>query len=182
VLQGDDEEEPDHQQDGGGDRPGVARAQAGGMDGGQVRRLDADGRAQPSGDAEARDVAQETVRLLAPVARRERQEDRGDPDRERRDQAQVTGQERIRDRGNPERQDQQSGEHRLRDEELGHPLHVAQRLAPLGEQGGDRPKFAADEHEVSDRRRHVGPAALRDREPRRFSAGTSLTPSPTIAT
>ena len=79
--------------------------------------------------------------------------------------------------------EQERGEHRLGDEQPRDALDVAQDLAALARpSAGTTPKSPRDEHEVGDRARH-----LRARCPGRspgapaFSAGTSLTPSPTIA-
>ena len=75
-------------------------------------------------------------------------------------------QQRIGGRGGPDRHDQERGEHRLGDEQLRHPLNVAQHLAALGDHRRHRGEVAADQHDVGDAAGHLHAAALRDREPR----------------
>ena len=73
--------------------------------------------------------------------------------------------------GDPDRQDQEGGERRLRDEQLGHPLEVAEHLAALGDHRRHSCEIAANEHDVGDALRHLRAGALRDREPRLLQRG-----------
>ena len=106
-----------------------------------------------------------------PVARREREEEGRDADRERADEREVTRQQRVVDRGDPDRDDHERREHRLGDEELRHPLDVAEDPATLGDHRRDRREVAVDEHDVGDGLRHLRARALRDREARRLQRG-----------
>ena len=63
------------------------------------------------------------------------------------------------------------GEHGLGDEQPGHPLDVAQDLAPFGDHPGHDAEVVADEHEVGDRARHLRPGALGDRQARLLERG-----------
>ncbi len=106
-----------------------------------------------------------------PAARRQREEEGRDPDRERRGQGQVARQQRVLGRGQSDREDQECGERGLGDEELGHALQVTQHLPALGDHRRDRPEVAAHEHDVGDAARDLGAAALRDGESRGLERG-----------
>jgi hypothetical protein len=62
------------------------------------------------------------------------------------------------------------------------PLDVAEDLPSLGDHSRHARRSRPHEHEVGDRARHLGSGALCDREARLLERGTSLRPSPTIAT
>ena len=127
--------------------------------------------ATPAGTAKRADLAQEAVRAPRPVARREREEEGRDADRERADDREVARQQRVLGRRDPDRDDQERGEDRLRDEELRHPLDVAEDPPALGDHRRDRREVAVDEHDVGDGLRHLRARALRDREARRLQRG-----------
>ena len=149
----------------------------------QVGRRHPEPRRHPGGHREPADLAQEAVRSPRALARGEREEERRDADRERADDREVTREQRILDGRDPDRDDQERREHRLRDEELRHALDVAEDPAALGDHRRDRREVAVDEHDVGDGLRHLrarSPARSRGATP--SAPGTSLTPSPTIAT
>ena len=101
----------------------------------------------------------------------------------RRREREVARQQRVGVGARADRQDQERGERRLRDVELGHPLQVAQRPAPLGDERRDAREVAARSARGRTTLRAICvplPWAIARRA--LFSAGTSLTPSPTIAT
>ena len=80
----------------------------------------------------------------------------------------MAGKQRVVGRGDPDRDDHECGEDRFGDEELRHPLDVAEDPAALGDHRRDRGKVAVDEHDVGDGLGHLRSRALRDREARRL--------------
>ncbi len=76
--------------------------------------------------------------------------------------------EGIGDRCQAHREDQEAGEDRLRNEELGDALDVPQDLAPLRDHRRDGRELASDEDDVGDGAGHLRPAALSDRQLRRL--------------
>ena len=106
-----------------------------------------------------------------PVRRREREEERGHADRERRRERELPRQQREDAAGQRDRHEQERGEQRLRDEQPRDPLDVAQDLAALVDHPRHLAELAGDEHEVGDRAGHLRAAALGDRQPRLLERG-----------
>ena len=148
-------------------RPASGRARCARARGRAGRR----GRARcPAGIAKASDVAQEPASAPLGRWRREREEERRQSDGERRGKRELAREERVGAAADADGQDQHRGEHRLRDEQLGDALDVAQDLATLLDRGGDRREAEADEHDVGDALRDLAARAERDRRPATPSA------------
>ena len=107
----------------------------------------------------------------------------GMPDGERRGQRELAGKERVGAAADADGQDERRREYRLRDEQLGDALDVAQDLATLLDGEGDRRRSSRSTSTTS-----ATPLAIWLPDPsatatsHSLSAGTSLTPSPIIAT
>jgi hypothetical protein len=83
----------------------------------------------------------------------------------------MAREQRIGRRGEPDREDQERGEHRFRDEQLGDTPHVAEDPSPLVDHRRDGRELAAHEDDVGDRTCHLGAGPLRDRESCRLQSG-----------
>ena len=88
-----------------------------------------------------------------------REEEGRDADGQGRRERELARQEREGAASDADREDEQRGEHGLRDEQLGHALDVAQDLAPLLDREGDRLEALGHEHDVGDALRELAARA-----------------------
>ena len=167
-LERDDQVEPDEHEHAGRDGARLEQRQVEGVERELVARHDADPRGGARPGRRSATAAQEVARLPRPRARRERQQEGGDADREARGQAEVARQQRVGGGRRADREDQERREGALAHVELRHALEVAQDLPALGDHAGHRGEVAAHEHEVGHALGHLRAAALRDRQPRRL--------------
>ncbi len=107
-------------------------------------------RDDPGGYGEAQDPAEEPCPVPTGV-RREREEERRDPDGERADDREVAGEEREGELCHTDRQRQQGDVHGLGEEEVGHPLDVGDDPPSLGHHGRERGEGVVEEDEARHR-------------------------------
>src|SRR5581483_6364713 len=124
-LEREDQVEADDDDDGHGDRSRLDERQVEDVEREAVARQDAEACGGARREREPRQLAQESARAEAAGARRERQEEAGYADGERRRKRELPRQERIGGGSEPDRQDEEGGERGLRHEQLRDALDVA---------------------------------------------------------
>ena len=167
-LERHDQVEADEDQRRGGDRSRGGHAEVEDVEGGEIAREDAEAGRRACREREARELAQEAVRGVRAAARRERQEEAGNADRQRSGERELARKQWVGRGRQPDRQDEEAGERRLRHEQLRDALDVPQDLPALGDHRRHRGEVVLDEHDVRHGARHLGAGALRDREVRRL--------------
>ena len=135
-----------------------AHQQVGGRDG---RRRD---QARRHGERGQR--AQEALAAHRPRALGQREEERRDPDRERRRHAEVARQEREGDRREPEGRQQHGRVDRLRHEQLRDAVGVADDAPALLDRRRDGGELVGQQHQVADALGHLAAVAHGDRQAR----------------
>ncbi len=147
-----------------------------------VRRPGGDGDDGAGGDREPQDPVEESGSNQVDVGC-QREEQAGEADAEGADQRELARQERELDLLDADDRRQQHGVHRLGDEEVGDPFDVVDDLAALRRAPREGGEAVVEQHQLRDRRAMPScplPMAMPMSES--FSASTSLTPSPVMAT
>ena len=120
----------------------------------------------PAGNGERRQRPQQPAAVERPLARRQREHERGDPDRQHRRDRELARQEREGEVEDRREQDQEAGVDRLGQIEAPEAVDVAGDPAPLGDRARQHRELVAQQDDVGDALGDLAPGAHRDGEPR----------------
>ena len=120
----------------------------------------------PAGNANAASALQQPPAVERSLARREREHERRDPDRQQRGDGELARQEREGEVEDRREQDQEAGVDRLGQVEAAEPVDVAGDPPALGDRARQHRELVAQQDDVGDALGDLAARAHRDREPR----------------